>query len=147
MEIFGNTSSASLFQDRRLEGYSGRGGFCGEERKRQEGIEGRQSGCWARGPRNLLRAILPTTCRASGMRKARVSLVLEMYFIATEDGVSLRRGSAYYSFESTLDLNKSMQTSWPLFTAFCLSVALLGLCETFLHKDSFNNRMFDFFIR
>lgn len=39
MEIFGDTSSASLDRDRRHGGYSGCGGFRGEEGKREGGRE------------------------------------------------------------------------------------------------------------
>lgn len=96
MEIFGDTSSASLDQDRRLGGYSGRGGFRGEERTRQGGREERAAGMLGERPRNLLRAILPTTRRASGMGKVCVSLSLSrprnvFYSDRRWDSLSLRR--------------------------------------------------------
>lgn len=128
MEIFGDTSSASLdpgSSSRRIFGMRRIPRRGGKESRRKRG---RQSGCWARGPRNLLRAILPTTRRASGMGKARVSLSLSrprnVFYSDRRWGSSYGATLLYYSFESTLDLNKSMQTSWPLFTVFCLSVAL-----------------------
>jgi len=105
------------------------------ERKREKGAEEGEIGDAGRENRVIY-------CKQYHRRHAEgveewekpVSLVPEMYFIATEDvGALTQRRPCLPSFGSPLDLNKSMRTSWALYSPLTVSrsrCSLPDLCDS-----------------